>query len=93
MSKLIYDIHRYYDSDGSGTSTTCVQNHISDSFTTLATYLRSNKRQAFLSETGGGNTASCEQYVCQALAYLNTNSDVYLGWTGWAAGSFDSKSA
>jgi endoglucanase len=24
----------------------------------------------------------------QQLAFLNANSDVYLGWTGWAAGSF-----
>jgi len=89
VSKLIYDVHKYMDSDGSGTSSTCVSNEISSAFQSLATYLRTNKRQAFLSETGGGNTASCEQYVCQALAYLNQNSDVYLGWTGWAAGSFD----
>lgn len=27
--------------------------------------------------------------VCKALSYLNQNSDVYLGYTGWAAGSFD----
>jgi endoglucanase len=89
VSKLIYDVHKYMDSDGSGTSATCVSNEISSAFQSLATYLRTNKRQAFLSETGGGNTASCEMYVCQALAYLNQNSDVYLGWTGWAAGSFD----
>jgi len=89
VSKLIYDVHKYMDSDGSGTSSTCVSNEISSAFQSLATYLRTNKRQAFLSETGGGNTASCETYVCQALAYLNQNPDVYLGWTGWAAGSFD----
>lgn len=43
-----------------------------------------------LTETGGGNTASCIQYVCEELAYLNENSDVYLGYVGWSAGGFDS---
>jgi hypothetical protein len=35
-----------------------------------------------LTETGGGNMASCVTYVCQELAYVNANSDVYLGYTG-----------
>lgn len=39
---------------------------------------------------GGGSTASCLQMVCAALDILNANSDVYLGWTVWAAGAFDS---
>jgi len=27
------------------------------------------------SEIGGGSVTSCELYVCQAIAYLNANSD------------------
>lgn len=27
--------------------------------------------------------------VCKALAYLDENADVYLGYLGWGAGSFD----
>ena len=88
-TNLIYDVHRYYDTDSSGTHTDCVQDHVSDSFRPLGDYLRQNKRQAFLSETGGGNTPTCEQNVCSALDFLNSYSDVYLGWTGWGAGSFD----
>ncbi|MCJ1400881.1 Endoglucanase EG-II [Xylographa trunciseda] len=87
-SKLIYDIHQYLDSDGSGTHADCVTDHVSDNLTPLASYLRSNGRKAFLTETGGGNVADCVQYVCSELSYLNTNSDVYLGWQGWAAGAF-----
>lgn len=59
-------------------------------FAPLASALRSINRQAILSETGGGNTASCSKYLCSELAYLNSNSDVYLGYVGWAAGGFDS---
>ncbi|KAK6529162.1 Endoglucanase EG-II [Orbilia ellipsospora] len=87
-NNLIFDVHKYLDSDNSGTHTDCVTNNISNAFQPLATWLRSVGRQAFLSETGGGNTDSCVTYMCQQLDYLNSNSDVYLGWTSWAAGGF-----
>jgi len=86
---LIFDVHKYLDSDNSGTNAECVTNNIDNAFAPLATYLRTNKRQAFLTETGGGNVASCETYMCQQVAYLNANSDVFLGYIGWAAGNFD----
>lgn len=92
-TNLYYDVHQYYDSDSSGTSTTCVTDHVSDGFAPLAAYLRQHGRKALLSETGGGNTQSCITDVCSALSYLNSNNDVYLGWVGWAAGSFDSSYA
>ncbi|KAH8889182.1 cellulase-domain-containing protein [Thozetella sp. PMI_491] len=84
---LVFDIHKYYDSTSSGTSTECTANGI-DTYTKLATWLRSQGRQAIVSETGGGNTDSCKAYICQAIDYLNQNSDVFLGYVGWAAGSF-----
>jgi len=87
---LIFDVHKYLDSDNSGTHAECTTNNIDGAFAPLAQYLRCHGRQAFLTETGGGNVASCETDLCQELAYLNENSDVYLGWVGWSAGSFDS---
>ncbi|TGO60588.1 hypothetical protein BCON_0034g00240 [Botryotinia convoluta] len=89
-TNLIFDVHKYLDSDNSGTHAECVTNNIDTAFAPLATWLRANGRQAILSETGGGNTASCQTYLCQQVAYLNANSDVYLGYIGWSAGSFDS---
>ncbi|KZO94318.1 glycoside hydrolase family 5 protein [Calocera viscosa TUFC12733] len=88
-TNLIFDVHKYSDSDNSGTSATCVTDNISTAFAPLADWLRSNGRQAINSEFGGGDDAGCVTYISTQLAYLNTNSDVYLGWTGWAAGSFD----
>ncbi len=69
-TNLIFDVHKYLDSDNSGTHTECVRNNIDDAFAPLANWLRQNKRQAILTETGGGNTASCQTYVCQQIAYL-----------------------
>ncbi len=67
---LIMDVHKYLDSDNSGTTTDCVTNNIDNAFAPLATWLRANNRQAFLSETGAGNNAQCETDMCQQLAYL-----------------------
>jgi endoglucanase len=69
-TNLIFDVHKYLDSDNSGTHTECVTNNIDDAFAPLATWLRQNGRQAILTETGGGNTASCQTYLCQQIAYL-----------------------
>jgi endoglucanase len=69
-NKLIFDIHKYLDSDNSGTHTECVTDNISGAFQPLATWLRQNNRTALLSETGGGNTQSCQQYMCSQLDYL-----------------------
>ncbi|KAF2449084.1 glycoside hydrolase family 5 protein [Karstenula rhodostoma CBS 690.94] len=88
-SKLIFDVHRYLDADNSGTNAECVNDHVQDSFVPLASWLRTNGRKAILSEVGGGDTASCQQDVCAAIASLNENSDVYLGYVGWSAGAFD----
>ncbi|KAI9566235.1 carbohydrate-binding module family 1 protein/Glycoside hydrolase family 5 protein [Boletus coccyginus] len=87
-TNLIFDVHRYLDSDGSGTSDTCVTDSIADAWEPLSQWLRCNGRQALNTETGGGNTASCEKYVCQQIKYQAENSDVILGYVGWAAGSF-----
>ena len=50
-------------------------NNIDDAFSPLADYLRTNGRQAFNTETGGGNTASCAQYLCEQIAFMQQNSD------------------
>jgi endoglucanase len=66
---LVFDVHQYLDSDNSGTSTECTQTH-ADDINNLATALRSAGRQAMLSETGGGNTDSCETDLCAEIAAL-----------------------
>ncbi|EJF63845.1 endoglucanase [Dichomitus squalens LYAD-421 SS1] len=88
VTNLIFDVHKYLDSDNSGTHEDCVTNNIDNAWAPLAEWLRCNGRQAFNTETGGGNVASCETYMCEQIAYQNANSDVFLGYVGWAAGNF-----
>jgi endoglucanase len=47
-----------------------VTDNISTAFSPLADWLRTNKRQAINSETGGGNTASCQKYLCQQIEFV-----------------------
>ncbi|KAF8860102.1 hypothetical protein BDZ45DRAFT_704021 [Acephala macrosclerotiorum] len=77
---LIFDIYKYLNWDGSGGNTVCVGNQISTAFAPLAQWLRCN--------TGGSSDPSCLTYLCSAVSFLNANSNVYLGYIGWAAGSF-----
>lgn len=70
--RLLADLQitEYLDQDNSGTHTECVTDNIDTAFSPLADWLRTNKRQALNSETGGGNTASCEKYLCQQIDFL-----------------------
>jgi len=84
---IIFNVHQYLDSTYSGTNPNCTFNNV-NTFTSLATWLRTNGRQAFITETGGGNTQSCATLLCQQLDAINANSDVFVGVTAWAAGAF-----
>ncbi|KAL0951442.1 hypothetical protein HGRIS_008131 [Hohenbuehelia grisea] len=88
-SKLIFDVHKYLDSDNSGTHADCSTNNV-QVFQTLVNYLKSNgNRQALLSETGGGNTSSCFTALREELAFVKSNFPTLVGFTVWSAGAFD----
>ncbi|KAF7348554.1 Glycoside hydrolase family 5 protein [Mycena venus] len=88
-TNLIFDVHKYLDFDNSGTNPECTTNNINEAWAPLAQWLRCNGRQAFNTETGGGyQTASCMTFMCQQIAFQAQNSDVFLGYVGWAAGNF-----
>lgn len=67
---LIFDVHLYLNQYGNGDTPECITNGISKVWAPLATWLRTSGRQAIVSETGGGNTATCVEAVCQELDYF-----------------------
>ncbi|KAK0112624.1 hypothetical protein ONS95_014365 [Cadophora gregata] len=85
---LILDLHKYLDVDNSGNHAECTTDNIADAFAIAADFLRQNGRQALVSETGAGSTDSCLTDFCAQNKFLNDNSDVFLGYIAWAAGSF-----
>ncbi|PMD31203.1 glycoside hydrolase family 5 protein [Hyaloscypha variabilis F] len=90
-TNLLLDLHKYLDVDNSGDHPNCVMDNVADTFEPVAAWLRLNKRQAILSETGAGvSDQSCFVDFCAQNTCINQNSDVYLGYIAWAAGSVDS---
>lgn len=85
---LVLDIHKYLDEDNSGTHRECVTDNVED-FKTVAKFLRDNGRKGLVSESGASGAASCLKAFCSQNNFINANSDVFVGFVGWAAGSFD----
>jgi endoglucanase len=69
-TNLIFDVHKYLDSNNSGEGGDCVTNNIANAFQPLATWLNSIGRQALLTETGGISSSACATYMCQQIAFL-----------------------
>lgn len=86
-NKLIYQMHQYLDSDGSGTNTACVSATIGKERLVAATkWLRDNKKLGLIGEFAGANNDVCKAAVKDMLAYMNANTDVWTGALWWAAG-------
>ena len=86
-SLIVYEMHQYLDSDGSGTSTTCVNSTIGQNRVAAATqWLKENGKRGIIGETAGGANANCIQAVTGMLQYMEDNSDAWLGWLWWGGG-------
>jgi endoglucanase len=87
-----FEVHQYLDSDGSGTKTTIVSATIGrERLTNFTAWARANNVKGFLGEYavpgavigGSGNGGPA---LTNMLGYIQTNSDVWLGWTYWGGG-------
>lgn len=80
-------MHQYLDSDGSGTSTTCVSSTIGSERLKAATeWLRANGKKGLLGEYAGAVNPTCQAAVKDMLSYMVKNKDVWQGAVWWAAG-------
>ncbi|KJA19452.1 glycoside hydrolase family 5 protein [Hypholoma sublateritium FD-334 SS-4] len=81
------EMHQYLDSDGSGTSATCVSSSIGSSrLADATTWLQANNIKGFLGEIGAGNNTVCIQAIQGALCSMQQASGAWLGALWWAAG-------
>lgn len=84
---IIYEMHQYLDSDGSGTSSTCVSDTIGVERVEGATaWLQANGKLGILGEFAGGANADCMSAVTGMLDHMKENSDVWLGALWWGGG-------
>ncbi|CAI6338335.1 unnamed protein product [Periconia digitata] len=87
QNKLVYQMHQYLDTDGSGTHAECVSATIlSERLKAATAWLKENKQKGFLGEFATGINDNCIAALRDGLKYMNDNSDVWTGAAWWAAG-------
>lgn len=85
--KIIYEMHQYLDSDGSGTSATCVNNTIgADRIAEATQWLKTNGKLGIIGEFAGGANSVCQEAVEGMLEAMSEASDVWMGALWWGAG-------
>ncbi|KAG5927753.1 hypothetical protein E4U42_001840 [Claviceps africana] len=85
---LVMDLHKYLDTDNSGSHAECVTNNTA-AFQTISDWLRTNKRVGIISETGASMAPSCMTKFCEQNEFIAKNDDVLIGFVAWGAGGFD----
>jgi aryl-phospho-beta-D-glucosidase BglC (GH1 family) len=81
-----FEVHQYLDGHG-GSTPYCVDSASAVGLLVAFTdWCRANHKNAFLGEFGGSANTQCCISLNAVLTYMCANSDVWLGWTYWAAG-------
>ncbi|PYI13177.1 endoglucanase II [Aspergillus violaceofuscus CBS 115571] len=87
QDKLVYEMHQYLDSDGSGTSGVCVSETIGAERLQAATqWLKDNGKVGIIGEYAGGANDVCRTAIAGMVEYMANNTDVWKGAVWWAAG-------
>ena len=81
-----FEVHQYFDSDGSGTSADVVPGSGAKRLEAFTSWARTNKKRGFLGEFGWARTDEAAREGEAALAYMGENRDVWLGWAYWSGG-------
>jgi endoglucanase len=86
-SNFIFEVHQYLDRDSSGTQPLVVSATIgSERLTRFTQWCKEHRYRALLGEFGAPPGELSKQAVQDMLGYMEKNSDVWTGFTWWAAG-------
>jgi endoglucanase len=86
-NNMAFDAHQYLDSDSSGTSGQCDSSTVgAERLSIFTRWLKENNRKGFIGEFGASNDPQCLEALDGMLSHMQSNSDVYIGWTYWAGG-------
>jgi len=87
--RVAFEAHQYLDADYSGTSGQCQSEQIgAQKLQGFTTWLREHHKVGFLGEFAVGSDPVCLAALESMLQHIETNSDVWLGWTYWAGGAW-----
>ena len=78
---LVFEVHQYLDTDGSGTSGDCVSSTIGvERVTAFTGWLEENGFKAFLGEFAGGANPTCTEALDGMLDYMDARPEQWMGW-------------
>lgn len=84
-----FEVHQYLDIDSSGTHATCEGAGAAiDAIGRMTDWLKKNNQRGFLGEFGVSSMKPCVEALDVMLREMSDNSDVWLGWSYWAAGDW-----
>ncbi|KAF1709036.1 glycoside hydrolase family 5 protein [Pseudoxanthomonas sacheonensis] len=88
-NRIAFEAHQYLDADYSGTSGQCQSEQIGvQKLQGFTAWLREHHKAGFLGEFAAGSDPVCMAALESMLEYIETNADVWLGWTYWAGGAW-----
>ncbi len=84
-----YEVHQYLNSDFTGFAPDCQSPDIGvSSLTPVTAWAKQHGKRAFLGEIGVGANRVCLDALDRVMRFMDDNSDVWLGWTYWAGGTW-----
>lgn len=85
----VYEVHQYLDSNYSGTHAACRSETVGvDTLQLFTQWARQHRKRAYLGEFGAGADPICLRALDLMLRFIDENSDVWTGWSYWAAGAW-----
>lgn len=91
LDNLVVSVHTYFDSDGGGNGIDIVHaNIIGQRLRPVVDWARARGLKVHLSEFGASSAnPGAQAAVANAIAYMDANADVIIGWAWWAYGPPD----
>jgi len=94
-NNFAFEVHQYVDSDSTGTKADITKNDPTigvQRLTAFTNWCKTNHRRGFLGEFAVANstisgTGIGTATISNMLTYIESNQDVWLGWTWWAGGA------
>jgi endoglucanase len=88
LDNIVVSVHTYFDSDGGGNGIDIVHPHIMEQrLQPVVDWARARGLKVHLSEFGAASTnPGAQAAVANAIAYMDANADVIIGWAWWAYG-------
>ncbi len=89
LDHYAFEFHQYQDGDMSGTHDTCERaGDAVQGLEQVSEWLRQHGKRGLLGEFGGSKDKACLAGLKAMTGTLAKDSDVWIGWTYWAAGEW-----